>query len=255
MKALSDSGLAHGLADGSLAFSWSKARVIRDSSRKEALGKAGKDELLISQLAPYITGAKKTVDIVSPYFVPGDQATDALCKLAGDGVKVRILTNSLASNDVSAVHAGYSKYRRKLLRCGVQLFELDESLKDREGKAFTWLPGLKKSSLHAKTMAFDGEIMFVGSFNFDQRSLYINNEIGLVFHDPEIAGAAARHFEDKVNEVAFRVEFSREGGRENMHWVGGQGGPDVVMEEEPYATTGQKLIVGILKWLPIDSQL
>ena len=255
VKALSDSGLAHGLADGSLGFSWSKARVIRDSSRKETLGKAGKDKLLISQLAPYITGAKKTVDIVSPYFVPGDQATDALCKLARDGVKVRILTNSLASNDVSAVHAGYSKYRRKLLRCGVQLFELDESLKDREGKAFTWLPGLKKSSLHAKTMAFDGEIMFVGSFNFDQRSLHINNEIGLVFHDPEIAGAAARHFEDKVNEVAFRVEFSREGGSENLHWVGGQGGPDVVMEEEPYATTGQKLIVGILKWLPIDSQL
>ena len=137
----------------------------------------------------------------------------------------------------------------------MQLFELDESLKDREGKAFTWLPGLKKSSLHAKTMAFDGEIMFVGSFNFDQRSININNEIGLVFREPEIAGASARHFEDKVNDIAFRVEFSREGGRENMHWVGGQGGPEVVMEEEPYATTGQKLIVGILKWLPIDSQL
>jgi putative cardiolipin synthase len=255
VKALTDSGLAHGLAQGSLGFSWSEARVIHDSPQKKTQGKAGKDELLLSQLAPYITDAKKSVNIVSPYFVPGDQATDALCKLAEKGVKVRILTNSLASNDVSAVHAGYSKYRRTLLRCGVQLFELDESIKDRHGKAFTWLPGLKKSSLHAKTMAFDGEIMFIGSFNFDQRSIYINNEIGLVFREPEIAGASARHFEDKVNDIAFRVEFSREGGRENMHWVGGQGGPDVVMEEEPYATTGQKLIVGILKWLPIDSQL
>ena len=73
--------------------------------------------------------------------------------------------------------------------------------------------------------------------------------------EPEIAGASARHFEDKVNDIAFRVEFSQEGGDQNMHWVGGQGGPDVVMEEEPYATTGQKLTVGILKWLPIDSQL
>ena len=255
VKALTDSGLAHGLADGSLGFGWSEARVIHDSSQKKTLGKKGKDELLISQLAPYITGAKKTADIVSPYFVPGDNAADALCKLAQDGVQVRILTNSLASNDVSAVHAGYSKYRRKLLRCGVQLFELDESLKDREGKAFTWLPGLKKSSLHAKTMVFDGEIMFVGSFNFDQRSLNINNEIGLVFHDPEIAGAAANQFEDNVNKVAFQVEFSREGGSQDMHWVGGQGGPDTVMEKEPYATTVQKLTVGILKWLPIDSQL
>ena len=255
VNALNDSDLANGLRDGSLAFSWSEARIIHDSPRKEDLKKAGTDELLMSQLAPYITGAKKTVDISSPYFVPGDRATEALCKLSRDGVKVRVLTNSLASNDVSAVHAGYAKYRRKLLRCGVRLFELDESLKDREAKMFTWLPGLAKSSLHAKTMAFDGEIMFVGSFNFDQRSLHINNEIGLLFHDPEIAGAAAKRFEDNVNRVAFEVSFSREGGRENLHWTGGQGGPDVVLEEEPYATTMQKLTVGIVKWLPIESQL
>jgi putative cardiolipin synthase len=255
VKALTDSDLARGLKDGSLAFSWSEARVIHDSPQKMDLKKAGTDELLISQLAPYITNAKKTVDIVSPYFVPGDKATEALCKLSQDGVKVRILTNSLASNDVSAVHAGYAKYRRTLLRCGVRLFELDESLKDREGKMFTWLPGLAKSSLHAKTMVFDGEIMFVGSFNFDARSLHINNEIGLLFRDPAIAGAAAKNFEDNVHKVAFEVSFSREGGRQNMHWTGGQGGPDVVMEKEPYATTMQKLTVGIVKWLPIESQL
>jgi len=255
VKALTDSNLARGLQDGSLALSWAEARVIHDSPRKEELSQAGTEELLISQLAPYITGAKRTVDIVSPYFVPGDRATEALCKLSRDGVRVRILTNSLASNDVSAVHAGYSKYRRTLLRCGVRLFELDESLKERQGKAFTWLPGLAKSSLHAKTMVFDGEIMFVGSFNFDQRSLFINNEIGLLFRDPSLAGQAAKHFEDNVHRVAFEVRFSREGGRTNMQWVGGQGGPDVVMEKEPYATTMQKLTVGVVKWLPVESQL
>ena len=112
-------------------------------------------ELLISQLAPYITGAKTDVVIVSPYFVPGKQATEALCKLSRDGVRVRILTNSLVSNDVAAVHAGYSKYRKPLLRCGVELYELNEQLKVREKKLFPWLPGLSKSSLHAKTMAFE----------------------------------------------------------------------------------------------------
>ncbi|MGI9568678.1 MAG: phospholipase D-like domain-containing protein, partial [Desulfobulbia bacterium] len=79
VKALTDSDLAKGLKDGSLTFSWSEARVIHDSPQKEDLKKAGRDKLLISQLAPYITGAKKTVDIVSPYFVPGDKATEALC--------------------------------------------------------------------------------------------------------------------------------------------------------------------------------
>ena len=104
-------------------------------------------------------------------------------------------------------------------------------------------------------MVFDQEIMFVGSFNFDQRSLHINNEIGLLFRDPAIAGVASRHFEDNVGRVAFEVAFSREGGRENLQWRGGQGGPDVVMEKEPYATTMQKLMVGMVKWLPIQSQL
>jgi putative cardiolipin synthase len=255
VKAVNDSDLARSLKDGDLAFSWSDARVIHDSPQKEDLKKAGTDELLIAQLAPYITGARKTVDIVSPYFVPGDRATAALCKLSQDGVKVRVLTNSLASNDVSAVHAGYTKYRRTLLRSGVRLFELDESLKDRESKMFTWLPGLAKSSLHAKTMAFDGEIGFVGSFNFDQRSQHINNEIGLLIHNPAIAGASAKHFEDNVNTVAFEVSLSQESGREKMQWTGGQGGPNVVWEKEPYATTLQRLSVGILKWLPIESQL
>jgi putative cardiolipin synthase len=98
--------------------------------------------------------------------------------------------------------------------------------------------------------------MFVGSFNFDQRSLHINNEIGLLFHDAAVAGAAANNFEDNVRKVAFKVSFAREGGRENMQWTGGQGGPGVVMNKEPYATTMQKLTVGIVKWLPIvDSQL
>ena len=256
-EALSTSGLVHGLVEGRVAFSWSDARVIHDSALKKTLGtgKAGRDESLISQLAPYIIGSKKSVDIVSPYFVPSDLATDAMCKLAQNGVEVRVLTNSLASNDVAAVHAGYSKYRRKLLRCGVQLFEMDESIKNRRGKELTWLPALKKSSLHAKMMAFDSEYLFVGSFNFDQRSLNINNEIGLVFHDPKLAGAVARRFEEHVNDVAFKLELTHEGGREHMRWTGGQGGPDQVMEKEPYSTTFKKLTVSILRWLPINSQL
>jgi hypothetical protein len=85
--------------------------------------------------------------------------------------------------------------------------------------------------------------------------LHINNEIGLLFHDPEIAQAAAKNFEDNVNKIAFEVSFSRQGGRENMHWTGGMGGPDVVLEKEPYASTMQKMTVGIVKFLPIESQL
>jgi putative cardiolipin synthase len=256
VQALKNSDLSKEIKAGTVTFDWAEeSKVIYDSTEKMETGKKDKDGLLISQLEYFMNGAKKTVDISSPYFVPGKDFADKLCTLGKDGVKVRVLTNSLASNDVTAVHAGYSKYRRPLLRCGVELYELDESLMKSQGKTFTWLPGLKKSSLHAKTMVFDGEYMFIGSFNFDERSLYINNEIGLLFKDKTIAGKAAKHFEDNVGKVAFKVEFQRKGGNENLKWVGGLGGPDVVMTKEPYATTTQKLIVGILKWLPIDSQL
>ena len=125
----------------------------------------------------------------------GQRGADALCNLAEQGVRVRVLTNSLVSNDVAAVHTGYIRHRKELLRCGVKLYELNEQLKKIEAERFTWLPGLSKSSLHAKTMAMDKSTMFVGSFNFDQRSLNINTEIGIVFKNPEIAAHSSDHFD------------------------------------------------------------
>ena len=125
---------------------------------------------------------------------------------ARKGVRVRVLTNSLASNDVAAVHMGYARHRKQLLRAGVRLYELNEQIRKAESARFTWLPGLSKSSLHAKTMAIDRKAMFVGSFNFDQRSLYINNEIGILFYEPALAAAAVKHFDKRVEQAAFLVE-------------------------------------------------
>ena len=89
----------------------------------------------------------------------------------------------------------------------MELYELNEQIKTQQGERLTWLPGLSKSSLHAKTMAIDGEIMFVGSLNFDQRSLNINNEIGILFHEPELATNASKRFNEHIEHVAFRVEL------------------------------------------------
>ena len=69
------------------------------------------DVLLFPELVRAMGRPQQTLDLVSPYFVPGDEGTAALAALAGRGVKVRILTNSLAASDVSAVHAGYAKRR------------------------------------------------------------------------------------------------------------------------------------------------
>ena len=256
LKAVDDSKLANGLRAGEVAFKWAPGKIIHDSSEKKAHDENWQEELLISQLAPYILQSTQEVIMVSPYFVPGQPATDALCKLAQDGVRVRILTNSLASNDVAAVHAGYTKYRKPLLRCGVELYELNEELKKAQGKLFSWLPGLSKSSLHAKTMAFDKKRMFVGSFNFDQRSLHINNEIGLVFEQPDLAGPAASKFDDNIEKVAFKVELLTDAnGKESLRWHGIEDGQAVEYDSEPYVGAGAKAAVWFIRLLPVESLL
>lgn len=256
IDALENSDFAKALMNKTARFSPAKAIVIHDSAEKLARGKDWKDDLLISQLAPYIKKATEEFVLVSPYFVPGQQGADALCKLSEQGVRVRVLTNSLVSNDVAAVHTGYMRHRKQLLRCGVKLFELNEQIKKEQGKLFTWLPGLSKSSLHAKTMAFDHKAMFVGSFNFDQRSLNINNEIGILFYEPGISNEVMKHFDQHVENVAFRVELvTNENGSESLRWIGVEEGKEVVFDAEPYASFWQKLSVNLMRMLPIDSML
>lgn len=256
VDALKNSAFAEALRKKTARFSFAQARVIYDSPDKLTKGEDWKDELLISQLAPYIQQATKEFILVSPYFVPGQRAADALCALSKKGVRVRILTNSLVSNDVAAVHAGYMRHREQLVRCGVELYELNEQIKKEQGERFTWLPGLSKSSLHAKTMAIDGEIMFVGSLNFDQRSLNINNEIGILFHEPELAAKASKRFSDHIDRVAFKVDLvSRGDGKESLQWSSTERGKKVVFDSEPYAGFWKILEVNLLRVLPIDSML
>lgn len=256
-NAVDNSKLAHSLRNKTAHFSFSKAKIIHDSAEKMTKEHADwKEELLISQLAPYIQRATQEYILVSPYFVPGQTGADAICTLAEKGVKVKILTNSLVSNDVSAVHTGYIRHRKQLLRCGVELYELNEQLRKLEAKRFTWLPGLSKSSLHAKTMAMDRETMFVGSFNFDPRSLNINTEIGIVFHDPVLASESSDHFNSYINQIAFRVELVTDSkGKESMRWYGVEDGKTVVFNREPYASFWKRLGVNLLRIAPVDSFL
>jgi putative cardiolipin synthase len=256
IEALKNSDLANALRDGSAHFKWAEAKVIHDSSEKKARDENWQAKLLISQLWPYMQKATEELIIVSPYFVPGENGANALCNLSDKGVKVRILTNSLASNDVAAVHAGYAKYRKQLLKAGVMLYELDEEVKKSVKKKFTWLPGLSKSSLHAKTMVLDKKAMFVGSMNLDQRSLHINNEIGILFLNPEIAGQSAEAFDRNIEKVAFRLELhTAKNGSESISWHLKKDDGEVVYDSQPYVGFWKKVGVGLIRLLPIESLL
>jgi putative cardiolipin synthase len=103
--------------------------------------------------------------IFSPYFVPGKAGVAFFKQLCERGVRVRIVTNSLASNDVAIVHSGYAKYRKDLLRVGVELYEWNKRLTRQQRKKIKGRHGSSKASLHAKSFVFDREQVFIGSLN------------------------------------------------------------------------------------------
>jgi len=111
------------------------------------------------RLAEVIDGAKTSVVIESPYLVPSRSMLDLLEKKIGQGVHVTIVTNSLRSCDGALPYAGYIKYRHRLLRDGVELYEYRGP-----------------DTLHAKSLVIDGRVALVGSYNIDPRSQNLNSE-------------------------------------------------------------------------------
>ena len=194
--------------------------------------------------------------LFSPYFVPGKQGVEFFSQLSKQGVRVRILTNSLASTDVAIVHAGYSKYRKKLLRGGVELYELNKKISRQERKRKKGEHGASKASLHAKSFVFDRQRVFIGSFNFDPRSFYENTEIGVLLTSPEIANGMADKFDDYIEQVAFRLELQTdEEGFQRILWHGLENGQQRVYTVDPYSSFWRRLGVGFMRLLPIESQL
>ncbi|WP_227503433.1 phospholipase D-like domain-containing protein [Moraxella bovoculi] len=99
--------------------------------------------------------------IVSPYFVPTRQGEEMLSELAQNGKTVKVLTNTLAANDVAVVHSAYAKYRKDLLQSGVKLYELKDDATVKPAAVRSAYDG-QGASLHAKTFALDGRYLYVG---------------------------------------------------------------------------------------------
>ena len=113
----------------------------------------------------------------------------------------RVLTNSLGSTDVAAVHAGYGKRRKALLRAGLAIYEL------KPVKAVTaWVArGKSSASLHAKTFEIDGRYVYVGSFNFDPRSAYLDTEMDLLLDSPQLAPGSTPSLKRRCRTVDWRL--------------------------------------------------
>ena len=292
VNAVTHSVFSRDLLSGKLALSWAPTTLVSDNPDK-VLSKTAPKDLMIAQLPQAIGQAQKQLDLVSPYFVPTDTGVRAFAALRQQGVRVRILTNSLEATDVGAVHAGYEKYRKPLLEQGVELYEMRRQL-DLHPKALqgqtqaapeatpdaihetnntkaeqrqppspaaigsgsgSMTGGSSGASLHAKTFAMDGERLFVGSFNFDPRSVMLDTEQGLVIQHAGLTQLVSGSLDQYLPYLAYRVQLDE---HQKLSWTAQDIKPPhakQVFTKEPGTSWLQRKAIKILGWLPLEGLL
>lgn len=249
--------LAQILAQGTDGFFWGKAHVLVDDPAKVSRAPEDTQGHLLPQFSKLGLQMRTELLIVSPYFVPGDAGVAWMRGLVQSGLRVTVLTNSLAASDVSAVHAGYKQYREALLEAGVRLYELKpDAIEFARGKTKNRRIGGSRASLHAKTFVFDRRAVFVGSLNLDPRSVQLNTEIGVVCESEPFAQTLASGVEAALDLVAWRVERVPEpGGKAGLVWIETTAEGTRRRSEEPEVSAWRQFGVWFMGLLPIESQL
>ncbi|MGJ7918182.1 phospholipase D family protein [Massilia sp. LXY-6] len=236
------------LVQRQLPLEWADTRLISDDPAK-VLGASQPQSGVAPNLPALLGEPQREVDLVSPYFVPGAKTTRTLGALASQGVKVRVLTNSLEATDVAAVHAGYAKRRRELLESGVSLYELRRASAAAGSPGRAGMGGSSGASLHAKTIGVDGRRIFVGSFNLDPRSIALNTEMGFVIDSSLLAHELESRLTRVMPSEAYKVRLEPDG---KLVWLERREGEVLRHETEPGTSIWKRAGVRILSWLPID---
>jgi len=218
-----------------------------DKVRGLTRNQTGETTAYLQQL---VSSAREEVIIVSPYFIPQREGVDFLSSLVRKGVRVVVVTNSLASTNHSSVHAVYARYRKPLLRQGVELFELRPRLEP-VGVDSDDQPDLKRT-LHSKVAVVDRETVFVGSFNLDPRSLYINTEMGMSVSSEDLAIEMATSIGNSLPRQAYSLRTARTGG---VRWRYLTRSGEHFARTEPHTTLWRRLATRLMSLLPIESQM
>ncbi|PRX31238.1 putative cardiolipin synthase [Paraburkholderia sp. BL18I3N2] len=237
-------------------FSWGKATLLYDDPAKITRSPNDPQGHLLSQFHALSVEPAKEVLVISPYFVPGKKGVEWMRAQTQRGVRVTVLTNSLAATDVALVHAGYQRYRKDLLDAGVHLYELKPAPGEDADEKKKSILGSSKASLHAKTYVFDRSSIFIGSMNLDPRSITLNTEIGVYCESAPLAAQVADGVEAKLDQLAWRLETRTDAnGKSRIVWI--DTAPDGTVRElgEPGVSSMKRVGIWFLGLLPIESQL
>ncbi|RKT24642.1 putative cardiolipin synthase [Paraburkholderia sp. RAU2J] len=262
-KPLNATPLAAQIASEQLGLTWARAEFKAD--RPEKIEHPSPDYVSppMQRLGELMRDARQDFLIISPYFVPHDAGVKAAGELTQRGVRIAVLTNSLAATDAVAVQAGYSPYRVPLLQHGVELYEF----KPRQETPLAGIAGSRsRASLHAKTYVIDRKILVIGSMNLDPRSAHLNTELALVIHSPPLAAHVAQIFEHATSpEQSYRVTLADEAQFAYLRSIGAPLSPLVWTDVEngmrrtyifdPQAGLYRNALTGLFSLLPVNAEL
>lgn len=216
-------------------------------------------ESVVDGLLALIRSARQDLLVVSPYFVPGTEIMDAFRAARSKGVRIRVLTNSLASNDAPLAHAGYARHRKALLEMGIELHEMrSEAANVRSAlRAGTTgssggSAGASRAMLHTKLLVIDGRLVAVGSMNLDMRSQLQNTEIAVLIASRRFSQLAGDSIDESLPENSWRVDLDPKG---KLVWRAPLDSGLRDSYSEPDASLGLRLMLQLLGPLAPDSLL
>lgn len=238
-------GFGPQVRSGEIALIAAQATVLHDSPSGLHAQVPDQERLVVSRLHEVLSAAKEEVVLITPYFVPQQRGTETLCDLTRRGVKVRVLTNSLASTDVAAVHAAYARYRPQLLACGVVLHELRPVAQGSGGTSRMRSSGV---SLHAKAVMVDRKSIVIGSMNLDPRSRLSNTEVAVLIDSAALGNHLGRWFEEAASlDRAYRPSLSTtESRRAPLAWTVREGDQLHRYASEPQVSWWQRFVSRLL---------
>lgn len=256
-RALKTSPLVKQVKQKALPFRWAKAHLIVDAPTKIIQPRNKRGEFLNgTQFQPYIQNTDKELLIITPYFIPGKEGIRFFKQLRDRGIEVSVLTNSYASTDVEFVNAHYNKYRKNLLKMGVNLYEFKSSngsidlLKRASRRIRRTTVQNVKAGLHAKIFNFDRRNLYIGSMNLDPRSLYENTEIGVMITSTEINKTITKWFDENSDALAYHLRLENN----KIVWEDFSN-TRKTHRVEPDTALSQRLLMNLMRLIPVEPQL
>lgn len=220
---------------------WGNATYIGDAPQKVQDTQTPKP--IAKALVEILNRTNNNLYISAAYLVPGKEGMKIFETLLASGIEVQILTNSLASTDSLVVYGAWERYRNALVKGGAQVYEYQylgkgkSKLRDKISKS--------KASLHSKSIVFDDTITWIGSFNLDPRSIYLNTESVVIFDNPQFAKALKADLIEDM-EDAWKV-YENHG---KTYWEGEHEGKIQTLSYPPDTSIWTRMLKALSKLLP-----